>query len=174
MRAPARILLLVAIFIAIFITIGVMIGAQLAGSAAAGSAMSAMHAPSEIYLALAYVHLATIAPCFLIGTWLLLRRKGTPAHKALGKVYLALITISSVVAAAMPAAVGPTLWNHVGFIHVFCVFVFVSVPLALWSIKRGDVKTHAGTMRGLYFGGILIAGFFAMTPGRLLWGWLVG
>ena len=91
-------------------------------------------------------------PCSLIGAWLLLRRKGTPIHKRLGKVYVVLITFSSVVAAAMPALVGPTLWGHFGFIHLFCVVVFVSVPLAMWSIKRGDVKTHAGTMRGLYLG----------------------
>ena len=137
-----------------------------------GSAGAIALSGGGLYLTLAYVHLATIAPCFLIGTWLLLRRKGTPLHKRLGKVYVVLISFSSVVAAAMPALVGPTLWNHFGFIHLFCLVVWVSIPLAMWSIKRGDVKTHAGTMRGLYFGGILIAGAFAFSPGRLLNAWL--
>ena len=137
-----------------------------------GSHSAIAFAGGGFYLALAYLHFATIVPCFLIGAWLLLRRKGTPIHKRLGKVYVVLITFSSVVAAAMPALVGPTLWGHFGFIHLFCVVVFVSIPLAMWSIKRGDVKTHAGTMRGLYLGGILIAGAFAFSPGRLLNAWL--
>lgn len=137
-----------------------------------GSSGAIAYAGGGLYLALAYLHFATIAPCFLIGTWLLLRRKGTAIHKRLGRIYVVLITFSSVVAAAMPALVGPTLWGHFGFIHLFCAVVFVSVPLAMWSIKRGDVRTHAGTMRGLYFGGILIAGAFAFSPGRLLHAWL--
>ena len=137
-----------------------------------GSGGAIALAGGGLYLALAYVHLATMVPCFFIGTWLLLRRKGTPLHKRLGKVYVVLISFSSVAAAVMPALVGPTLWNHFGFIHLFCVVVWVSIPLAMWSIKRGDVKTHAGTMRGLYFGGILIAGAFAFSPGRLLNAWL--
>ena len=128
--------------------------------------------PSSLYLTLAYVHFATIAPCFLIGVWMLLRPKGTPVHKVLGKVYVVLISFSAVVAAAMPATLGPRLWNHVGFIHLFCVMVFVSVPLAIWGIKHGNVRLHAYTMQGLFFGGILIAGTFALMPGRLLYTWL--
>ena len=128
--------------------------------------------PGSFYLTLAYVHLATIVPCFLIAVWLLMRRKGTPTHKLLGKIYMVLISFSSVVAAAMPAAVGPRLWNHFGFIHLFCIAVFVSVPYAVWAIRRGKVKAHAYTMSGLFLGGIVIAGAFAFGPGRLLHGWL--
>ena len=132
------------------------------------------HQRSSSYLTLAYVHFATIAPCFLIGVWLLLRPKGTAVHKLLGKVYMVLISFSSVVAAAMPAAFGPRLWNHLGFIHLFCVLVFVSVPYALWAIRRGNVRGHANAMRGLFLGGVIIAGAFAFGPGRVLHGWLFG
>ena len=133
---------------------------------------SQIEEPGSFYLALAYVHLSTIAPCFLIAVWLLTRRKGTPAHKLLGKIYMALISFSSVVAAFMPAAVGPRLWNHFGFIHLFCIAVFVSVPYAVWAIRRGNVTAHAYTMRGRFLGGAVIAGTFAFGPGRLLHGWL--
>ena len=128
--------------------------------------------PGSFYFSLAYLHLATIAPCFLIAAWLLARRKGTPAHKLLGRIYMVLISFSSVVAAAMPAAIGPRLWNHFGFIHLFCVLVFVSVPYAVWAIRRGNVKAHGYTMVGLFLGGVVIAGAFAFGPGRLLHGWL--
>ena len=123
-------------------------------------------------MTLAYVHFATIAPCFLMGIWLLLRPKGTPIHKLLGKIYVVLISFSSVVAAAMPAAAGPRLWNHFGIIHLFCVAVFISIPYAIWAIKRGNVRGHAYTMRGLFLSGVIIAGTLALGPGRLLHSWL--
>ena len=124
------------------------------------------------YLNLAYLHLATVLPCFIIGAWLLLRRKGTALHKRLGRVYAVLILLTALVTLPMPAAVGPRLLNHFGFIHLFSVLVLVSVPAALYSIRRGNVAAHRGHMTGVYTGGILIAGTFALMPGRLLHTWL--
>ena len=126
------------------------------------------------YLLLAYVHLATVVPCFLIGAWLLARRKGTPLHMRLGRVYAGLILVTAVVALVMPAEVGPRILDHFGFIHLFSVLVLVSVPLAVYSIRRGNVAGHRNHMVGVYIGGILIAGTFAFMPGRLLHGWLFG
>ncbi|MDE0422200.1 MAG: DUF2306 domain-containing protein [Gammaproteobacteria bacterium] len=124
------------------------------------------------YLDLAYIHLVTVLPCFLIGAWLLLRRKGTTVHKRLGRVYAVLILFTAIVTLPMPAAVGPRLLDHFGFIHLFSVLVLVSVPAALYSIRRGNVSGHRRHMVGVYIGGILIAGTFALMPGRLLYTWL--
>ena len=126
------------------------------------------------YLDLAYIHLVTVVPCFLIGAWLLLRRKGTTVHKRLGRVYAALILVTAVVTLPMPAEVGPRFLDHFGFIHLFSVLVLVSVPAALYSIRRGNVAAHRRHMVGVYIGGILIAGSFALMPGRLLHTWLFG
>ena len=126
----------------------------------------------SLYMTLAYIHLGTIAPCLPLAVWLLLRQKGTPVHKLLGKIYMVLISFSAVVAAAMPSMTVPRLWNHFGFIHVFCVAVFVSVPYALWAIRHGNVRGHAWAMRGLFLGGVVIAGAFTLLPGRLLHAWL--
>ena len=124
------------------------------------------------YLSLAYIHLATVLPCFLIGGWLLLRRKGTPVHKRLGRVYAVLIVFTALVTLPMPAAVGPRLLDHFGFIHLFSVLVLICVPAAMYSIRHGNVAAHRGHMVGVYVGGILIAGTFALMPGRLLYAWL--
>ena len=126
------------------------------------------------YLTLAYLHLATIVPCFLVGAWLLTRRKGTPIHQLLGKIYAVLILFSSGIALAMPADIGPRILDHFGFIHLFCVLVLVLIPLAIRAILRGDARRHGRYMLGVYLGGILIAGTFAFMPGRLLPGWLFG
>lgn len=123
------------------------------------------------YLTLAYIHLATVLPCLLIGAWLLLRRKGTAVHKRLGRVYAVLILFTALVTLLMPAVVGPRVLDHFGFIHLFSVLVLVCVPAAVYKIRRGDVAAHRGHMMGVYMGGILIAGTFALMPGRLLHTW---
>lgn len=124
------------------------------------------------YHQLAYLHLATILPAFVIGTYLLLRRKGTSLHKALGRIYLSLMLATGAVTLFMPAQVGPSLFGHFGFIHIFSILVFYSVPAAYFAARRGDLNTHRGNMVGLYVGGILIAGSFALMPGRLLHDWI--
>ena len=126
------------------------------------------------YLQLAYLHLATVLPAFLIGSFMLLRRKGTPAHKMLGRIYLVLMITTATIALFMPARVGPTILGHFGFIHLLCVLTIYAVPQAYFAVRRGDLKTHRGAMIKLYVGAILIAGAFALAPGRLLNGWLFG
>lgn len=127
---------------------------------------------NSVYLPLAYGHLATVVPAFAIGTYLMIRRKGTPMHRLLGKLYMVLMLITAAITLFMPALVGPTLWGHFGFIHLFSLLVFFSVPSAYFAARSHNVKSHKGSMIGLYVGGILIAGSFALMPGRLLHVWL--
>jgi uncharacterized membrane protein len=124
------------------------------------------------YLQLAYFHLGTIIPAFLIGSYLLINRKGTSWHKLLGKIYMGLMLVTAMITLFMSAKVGPTLLGHFGFIHIFSLSVFYTVPAAFVAVRNGNIKSHRGNMLGLYIGGLLIAGSFAFMPGRLLYGWL--
>lgn len=124
------------------------------------------------YLTLAYLHLATIVPAFLIGTYLLLNRKGTERHRSLGKLYMLLMLTTAVITLFMSARVGPTLFDHFGLIHGFSLLVLYQVPAAYLAIQHRNVKAHQKYMTGLYIGGILIAGSFAFAPDRLLHSWL--
>jgi uncharacterized membrane protein len=122
---------------------------------------------------LAYVHLATVLPAFLIGTYLLLNRKGSSKHQKLGKLYMVLMLFTAFVTLFMSAEIGPTLLGHFGFIHLFALLVFYSVPTAYIAIRNGDIIKHRMNMFGLYFGGLIIAGAFAFAPGRLLHSWII-
>ena len=124
------------------------------------------------YLQLAYCHLATVVPAFFIGTFLLLNRKGTPLHKSLGRLYLTLMFVTGLITLFMPARVGQQVVGHFGFIHSFSVLTLCTVPAAYLAARAGNVRAHRNNMIGLYFGGILIAGSFALAPGRLLHAWL--
>jgi len=115
-----------------------------------------------------YLHLATVVPCFVIGTILLLIKKGTKIHKFWGRIYMVLMMFTAIVTLFMPAHVGPRLFNHLGYLHAFSFLTIYTVPTAYLAIKRGDVKAHKTKMILLYFGAIIIAGGFTFVPGRYL------
>jgi uncharacterized membrane protein len=124
------------------------------------------------YLQLAYLHLSSILPAFIIGTFLLLNRKGSPGHKLLGKIYMVLMLFTALVTLFMPAQIGPTIFGHFGLIHLFSILVLYAVPIAYFAARNGNVQKHKRNMLGVYVGGILVAGAFALAPGRLLHSWL--
>lgn len=126
------------------------------------------------YTQLAYLHLATVVPAFGIGAFQLLRRKGTPSHELLGKIYMVLMLATALITLAMPAQLGPQFLNHFGFIHTFSFLALFSVPIAYFAARRGDIRVHRAAMISLYVGGIFIAGAFAFSPGRMLHEWLFG
>ncbi len=67
----------------------------------------------------------------------------------------------------------PNLYGYTP-IHSFTLLVAVLLPLAIWYIRRGNVRGHRKTMTGLYIGACIVAGLFTLLPGRflgsLLWG----
>ena len=124
------------------------------------------------YFELALIHLATVVPAFILGTFLLLARKGSTRHKRLGAVYLVLMFITSWVTMFMSAEVGPRFLHHFGWIHLLSILTIITVPLSWNFARRKNIKGHRFTMMALYFGGLIIAGSFAFTPGRMLHGWI--
>jgi uncharacterized membrane protein len=120
------------------------------------------------YTALMYLHLATVLPAFALGTGMMLMTKGTPLHKALGKIYMVLMLSTGLITLAMPAKIGPTLLGHFGMLHGFSLLTLKAVPTAYLAARRGDIKKHRRNMIGLYVGGILLAGAFTLLPGRFL------
>ncbi len=125
------------------------------------------------YVELAYFRLSTVVPAAIIGTFIMATRKGTKHHKFFGKIYMVLILITAVFSLLMPAVIGPRLFDHFGWIHLFSLMALVSVPGAYISIKRAKLASHKGLMIGLYMGGILLAGSLAFLPGRLLHSWFI-
>lgn len=126
------------------------------------------------YLDLAYLHLGTVMPAFLIGTYLLFSKKGTGTHKKLGRIYMTLMLATATISLFMPARVGPAVFNHFGYIHLLSGLTIYAVAAAYFSARNGNIKTHRNSMIGLYIGGMLIAGSFTLMPGRLLNSWLFG
>ena len=125
------------------------------------------------YLTLMYWHLGTILPAAAIGGMLLARTKGTSLHRLFGKIYMLLMLVTSALTLFMRAEVGPTLFNHFGFIHLFSLLVLVSVPRAYIAARSHNVRSHKYSMLGVYIGAVLLAGAFTLMPGRYLHGLLL-
>ncbi len=120
------------------------------------------------YSYLMFTHLYTVVPCFFLGTFLLIMKKGTPLHKGLGKIYMVLMLFTAIVTLFMKAEIGPVFLGHFGWIHSFSFLTIYTVPTAYIAIRKGRVKTHQRKMILLYFGALIIAGAFTFTPGRYL------
>jgi len=126
------------------------------------------------YKTLSLIHLATIAPAFLMASFIMVTKKGTKLHKSIGRIYMVLMLFTALITLLMSAQVGPRLFNHFGFIHLLSALVLYEVPIAYWAIKNGNVKRHKQAMIGLYIGGLIIAGGFTLIPGRMLGNLLFG
>ncbi len=85
---------------------------------------------------------------------------------------MVLMVVTAIVALLMPAQIGPRFLGHFGFIHLFCFLVLYSIPSSYFAVRKGNIMKHKANLIGVYVGGILIAGTFALMPGRLLYKWL--
>lgn len=108
------------------------------------------------------MHLLSALAALVLGGVQLARRKGTRGHRVLGWIWVALMTTAAVSSLWMPA------FMRLNWIHLFTLVTAISLPMAIWQIRHGKPEKHAGTMRGLYTGGLVIAGAFTLSPGRLL------
>ncbi len=116
---------------------------------------------------LVFFHLVTAAAALALGIVIMMRRKGTPMHRGVGWVWVALMGSTAVASAFIRDYQLP---NIAGFtpIHLFTVSVLWSLPYGIWQIRRGNVLAHRQTMRGLFIGGCVLAGVFTLLPGRFL------
>ncbi len=118
---------------------------------------------------LTYFHLLTVMPALVIGTYIMLKPKGTPPHRLLGKLYMSLLLVTAIASLFMQAQIGPKLFNHFGYIHLLSVLTLYSVPMAYYMARTHNIKRHKRFMVLTYVGAVVIAGLFAfLTPGRVL------
>ena len=110
-------------------------------------------------------HAALAGAAVLLGAVMLARTKGTDSHKWIGRAWVALmaaVALSSFWIFEIRRGAGPSL------IHLLSVWTLVSLALAVYFIRRGNVRAHRGFMIGTLVG-LVVAGAFALAPGRALY-----
>ncbi|MET3855453.1 DUF2306 domain-containing protein [Rhizobium sp. OAE497] len=111
------------------------------------------------------IHVATVIPAALLGAFILLHRKGTPLHRLLGKIWMALMVVT-----ALTSFFIHEIKMFFGFspIHLLSAATIFGAWQAIAAARRHDVATHRRIVRPIYFGGIIIAGGFTLVPGRIM------
>jgi uncharacterized membrane protein len=125
------------------------------------------------------LHLGAALLALVIGGVVLRGRKGTPCHRLAGWAWVALMTTAAAASAFIRDRGMPNIAGYTP-IHLFTLLVAVQLPLAVWHARNGRIEAHRKAMRGLFWGAGVVAGVFALLPGRflgqLLWrdalGWL--
>ncbi len=125
--------------------------------------------PNSVNLAV-IVHVATVLPAVPLGAWLMLSRKGTPRHKQLGKLWLALMVLTALSALFIRQVNG----GQFSPIHLFVPLTLHGAWKAIATARRGDIAAHKKGLVGMYLGALTIPGLFAFMPGRLMGTWLLG
>ncbi len=115
------------------------------------------------------IHVATVLPAFAIGTYqIFLSRKGAPFHRALGYIYLTLMTVTAFTALFVRSLMPHGPFGGLSPIHLLVPLVLYGVYAALRGAWTHNVPMHRRAMITVYIGGILIAGSLTLLPGRLM------
>ncbi|MBB5573254.1 MULTISPECIES: DUF2306 domain-containing protein [Rhizobium] len=111
------------------------------------------------------IHVVAVVPAALLGAYLLVRPKGTPRHRLLGKIWLALMVI-----VALSSFFIHQINMFYGFspIHLLSVYTLLSCWGAIVNALKHNIEAHKRIVRSLYFGGVVGAGAFALLPGRIM------
>jgi uncharacterized membrane protein len=109
------------------------------------------------------LHLSAALASLALGAVVLARRKGTPSHRRLGRLWVALMLVVAL----------SSFWIGRSLIHLLSAWTLVSLALAVYFIRRGNVRAHKAFMVGTFLG-LAGAGLGALAPGRALHAVLFG
>ena len=88
------------------------------------------------------IHAVSATAAMLLGAVILFRRKGTPVHKLLGRVWvgLMLIVATSAIFINEIRLIGPF-----SPIHLFSVLTYTGIAQGIWHIRRGNSSSGGRT-----------------------------
>lgn len=117
-----------------------------------------------------WLHLVTVVPALALTPVMLLRRRGDPLHRLLGKIWV----VAMVTTALLSLNVREI--NHGQFspIHLFAIPTLIQAPLIWWAARTHRVALHRRFVLGLVTGALILAGAFTFPFGRMLGSWLFG
>ncbi len=110
-----------------------------------------------------WLHLTAAAAALALGAVNLAAAKGTPRHRAVGWIWIAAMLFVT-----LPSfGIRELNDGKLSWIHGLAAWTLFSMFAAIFAIRRGRVATHAGFMIGT-IAGVVIAGGFALSPGRFI------
>lgn len=111
------------------------------------------------------LHVYAAVAAIVLGPFILLRRKGTPAHKLAGRIWVVLMVV---VAGSSLFIHTLFVWGNYSPIHLLSVYTLVSLGIAIHAVRTGNITRHEKTMKMTYLLALIVTGFFTLLPGRLM------
>ena len=122
---------------------------------------------NAVFTPVILLHLGAALAALVLGGAIFLRRKGSFSHRLLGRSWVALMLVTAISSFWIRSSGG------FSWIHGLSVFTLFALAGGVYFAMNGLIGRHRGTMAGIYFGGLLIAGLFTLLPqrllGRMLW-----
>jgi uncharacterized membrane protein len=109
------------------------------------------------------LHLSSAAGALALGLVIMARTKGTASHRLMGRTWVGLMTL-----AALSSFWLTGLRDGFSVIHLLSVWTLIAMALAIYFIRKGNVKRHRGFMIGTFLG-LAGAALGALAPGRMLY-----
>ncbi len=122
-----------------------------------------------MYALIIGTHIAFSLGSVALGVVVLCMTKGTPRHKLMGRIWVALMTVVAVGSFGIREINA----GELSFIHGLSIFTLMSMAYAIFMIRRGNRRAHYFAMIGCLIGAVT-AGIFTLDPNRLIGGFLFG
>lgn len=113
------------------------------------------------------LHLTAALLALLVGIVVMFRRKGNFNHKVAGWAWVGLMAVTALASVFIRDYQMPNIAGYTP-IHLFTVSVAISVPMGIVSIRQRRIDAHRKSMTRTFYGACVIAGIFALLPGRFL------
>ncbi|MEM7637264.1 MAG: DUF2306 domain-containing protein [Pseudomonadota bacterium] len=110
------------------------------------------------------LHVAAAAFAITLSAAIIIVKRGTPAHKLVGRAWVAMLAIICI------SSFWITGMNGAGYswIHLLSVGTLLGLVNAVWAVRTGNIRAHKYAMISTMVGALLGAGFFAFMPGRMM------
>jgi len=107
------------------------------------------------------LHLAFAVAALLAGIAILVRTKGTPSHRLLGRIWVGAMAVTALGSFAITGN------GHLSWIHALSAWTLLSLVMGVRAIRANRLAAHRGWMLNTY-AGLAIAGAFTLLPSRLI------
>ncbi len=122
--------------------------------------------------AVVQVHAFSAMGAFVLGAAQIILPKGALPHRALGAIWLLLMTVITISSVFIyrPTAPGDPFWARFSFIHLFTALSAYGLIHGAFLLLRGGpgLRFHSRPFVSVYVGGLIVAGALAFMPGRIM------
>lgn len=111
------------------------------------------------------LHAIAAMIAIILGGVQLYMKKGGAIHKLLGRLWVGLMLMVSVSSFFIHEI---KLWGAYSPIHLLSIWTILSLGLAIYFVRVGNIKRHKQVMLALYGFALILTGFFTLMPGRVM------